>query len=431
MPKVLIETYGCTLNQADSDIMEDRLRQSNVEVERGTYNPSNSSEYDFVIVNTCTVKKATEQRISDRLGKMRGLGKRLVVTGCMASANPDIIEKVVEEASILSTNNISRISEALREIGNGNRIVYNEARRDDKANYIPLSKSVIARIPVSEGCLSSCSFCETKFARGPLNSFSEELILRAIEMNVRNGAKEIELTSQDMGAYGADKKTNIARLLLKASEIEGEFMLRVGMLNPEHLPKYFDELVDAYKSDKIYKFVHLPVQSGSNIVLEKMGRHYEIEEFVGYVHELRQKVPDISVETDIIVGYPTETEENFKETVEMVKSLKPTVTNISKFGARPHAESSKMRQLRGSIIKERSLRLSKIVKLMQHEEFSKPDGEKLRVLLTEKNDRSLTGRDRSYRAIAVNGIPYERIGSYVDVRIIGNSYACLIGSRVL
>jgi MiaB-like tRNA modifying enzyme len=427
MPKVLIETYGCTLNQADSDIMEGILEGRGFEVARGNYDENAKKNYDFVIVNTCTVKKATEQKIRDKLRTMSHLGERLVVTGCMASANRDMIEEVVEEASVVSTNNVTRIYDVLKELEENGKVRYDDAGREDKSHYIPVGNSVISRIPVSEGCLSNCNFCETKYARGPLNSFSEKLILKAIEMNVRSGAKEIEITSQDIGAYGADKKTDIARLVSQASEIDGDFRIRIGMLNPEHLHKYIDGLIEAYKSEKIYKFIHLPVQSGSDKVLREMKRHYTIGEFSGYVNELRKKMPEMCIETDLIVGYPTETDGDFEETIRIVDELRPTITNISKFGLRPHTEAVKLKQLPGSVIKERSIRLARMIKRMQQEEFSKFRGRRMRVLLTEVNGSSITGRTDSYIAVAVNNVGKESLGKFVDAEIFDNSYACLIG----
>ncbi len=428
MPNILIETYGCTLNQADSDIMESLLRANGFGVSRGAYSPESGMEYDFVILNTCTVKRATEQKITERLKRIRGIGGRLVVTGCMAGANGDIITKEAPKASIIKPGEIVRIAEALGEITKKGRIEYGGIGREDKAAYLVPGGSIISRIPISEGCLSSCGFCETKHARGPLNSFSEGLILKAIEANVKAGAREIQITSQDIGAYGADRKTDISELVSRAANIPGEFMIRIGMLNPEHLHKCLDGLIEAYGSGKVYKFIHLPVQSGSNRVLGAMERRYTIEEFSAHLAELRRKVPGISIETDLIVGYPSETEDEFEETVGMAESLRPTITNISKFGARPHAPASGMHQLDGKVIKRRSIRLSRVVKRMQYLEFSKMVGRKLDVLLTEANGDSVTGRTESYIAVAVNGVGKEYIGRSAKVEITKNSYACLIGT---
>ncbi len=424
MTRVLIQTYGCTLNQADSDIMESMLIGQGYEVARGEYNPA--ADYDYVIVNTCTVKSPTEQKILDRLEKMKHLNSRLIVAGCMASANIDKVAKIAPMASMVSTSNVHRIAEAINEISSGHRTVYGNYSRVDKAACLIPSGSVITRIPISEGCLSSCSFCETKLARGPLNSFSGELILRAIKTAVEKGAKEIELTSQDVGAYGLDRKTNIAELVSAATEIEGNFKIRIGMLNPAHLDKYFDKLVDAYKSDKIYKFIHLPVQSGSNKVLNEMDRQYSVEEFKSFVAELKKKVDDISIATDMIVGYPTETEADFEESVTLIGESRPSRINISKFGARPRTKAARLRRLGNAEVKERCIRMYRLARRIEVEALTRVLGERRMVLITEAKEGSLLARDSSYREVAVSGDHF-KLGDSIEVDIYGSAQVCLLG----
>jgi tRNA A37 methylthiotransferase MiaB len=198
---------------------------------------------DVVIVNTCTVKKPTEQKILYLLDRLEYKKIKTVVAGCMASANTDLIKRHAPNASIISTSNIDMITEAVMSAYSGKNFIAESYKKADKLQNFIAGNEIIAKIPVSEGCLSTCTFCETKFARGPLNSFSEELILKAIERSVKNGAKEIQLTSQDMGAYGLDRKTNVAMLMHKISEMDGDFKVRIGMLNPDHMHKYINELI--------------------------------------------------------------------------------------------------------------------------------------------------------------------------------------------
>ncbi len=424
MTKVLIQTYGCTLNQADSDIMEAVLNSKGYDVVRGEY--EQGSAYDYVILNTCTVKNPTEQKILDKLSGSKGMGSRMVVTGCMASANSDKISKRAPLSSIVTTSNVHRIADALAEISSGKQVNYNDYLRVDKIPYLNPNGSVIARIPISEGCLSSCSFCETKFARGPLNSFSHELILKAIASAVVRGAKELELTSQDVGAYGLDRKTNIAELVSAATEIEGNFKIRIGMLNPEHLDKYIDRLIDTYKSEKVYKFIHLPVQSGSDKVLQEMNRNYSVGAFKGFVSELKAKVNDISIATDMIVGYPTETEDDFYKSMRLIEETRLSRINISKFGARPHAKASKLPQLSNETIKERSATMYRLARQVEIESLTKVMGERRRVLITETKKGSLLARDQSYREVAVQGSGF-KLGESIDVEIFGNTSVCLLG----
>ncbi|MGC8710128.1 MAG: tRNA (N(6)-L-threonylcarbamoyladenosine(37)-C(2))-methylthiotransferase [Candidatus Micrarchaeia archaeon] len=425
MAKVTIETYGCTLNQADSRIMGAILKGKGLEVEYGKIDPSNASDEGYFIVNTCTVKNPTEQKILYELAKLKPLGSRLIVAGCLASASPEKVLKAVPEASIVSTSNVHRIAEVVEAAASRNNVLLNKYSKIDKLAYGIDNNSVIAKIPISEGCLSNCTFCETKYARGPLNSFSEEVIERAVENAVKHGAKEIELTSQDTGAYGIDRKTNIAELVSRVSEIDGDFRIRIGMLNPEHLHRYFDDLIEACKSKKVYKFLHLPVQSGSNKVLSEMQRRYTIEEFKGYANEARNRI-GASIATDIIVGYPTETAADFEDTIMLLYEVKPEVTNISKFGARPHAIASKLVQLPNNVIKERSIRVSRIARALQQTGRKKFIGEQKEVIVTEKNSRSFTGRDEAYNEIAILGDNLE-LGKFVNVKIVGTSSACLIG----
>ena len=423
--KILIETYGCTLNQADSEIIKARLREAGHGVSSGLYK---GGECDYLILNTCTVKMPTEQRILDRIGKARDMGKKLIVTGCMAGANRDLIAKAAPDAVIVSSGNMVYLPSIIERIEAGETEELWMHRRTDKAALFGADGNVIAKLPISEGCLSSCSFCETKFARGPLNSFPEDSIVKAASMGVKAGAKEIQLASQDTGAYGIDRKTDIAELASRISQLEGNFKVRIGMLNPEHLHRYFDRLVDAYKSEKLYKFIHLPVQSGSDMVLRQMRRNYSVEEFRGYVRELRKKVNGISIETDIIVGYPTETDEDFAETLKLLEDTRPNITNVSRFGRRPHASAGGLKQLKSQIVKERSIAASRMARKMQHADMRRHIGERWHVLITEMNERSLSGRDGRYRLVAF--VSDKTVGDTADVEITGNTYACYIGREM-
>ncbi len=428
MARILIETYGCTLNQADSRIMGSLLEKEGYDVEYGKLDVAQKSGYDFVIINTCTVKTPTEQKILNKISRVKDLGDRLIVAGCLASASPEKIEQIAPNASILNTENVAKIAEVVASAKEHKRVNYNSRGLVDKMLFFSPDESLIARIPISEGCLSNCAFCETKFARGPLNSFSQELIIKAIQMSVEKGAKEIELTAQDTGAYGLDKKTNVAELLNNAASIEGDFRIRLGMLNPEHLGRYFDRLVEAYKSEKVYKFIHLPVQSGSDKVLSDMKRNYTVEEFEDQVRELRKKIADLTLETDVIVGYPTETAEDFEESISMIERVKPEITNVSKFGARPHAEASKLKQLGNEEIKRRSIEMSRIVRAVQAELRKKYIGTTQRVLITEKNERSLTGRNDSYISVAIENTEANLLGTFQNAKITGSTSTCLIGN---
>ncbi len=423
MTKVLMETYGCTLNGADSDIMQTILEREGFEVIRK--HADNNDNYDYIVINTCTVKKPTEQKIVERIRKYSTYGNRLVVAGCLASANREIIRKVAPRAGIISTTNIAKIAEALRPDGKDAPYESVKYGRIDKAGMLGANGNVIARIPISEGCLSSCSFCETKYARGPLKSFDRKLILKAVEMSLRNGAREIDLTSQDVGAYGRDTGTDIAELAEDVCDIEGDFKVRVGMLNPEHLPGYIDGLKKAYANKKMYKFIHLPVQSGSDRILRDMNRRYTIREFADMTKEFKNSVNGISIATDMIVGYPTETEKDFQQSLQLIEELKFSRTNISRFGAMEHAPASKLEQIDSIIVKRRASDMHRIARHYEMTALKEGLGEKVEILTTEYNGKSVLGRDGAYRQIALlgNGV---KIGETVTANVYGNSPVCLL-----
>lgn len=401
-----IKTYGCTLNRADSDIIRSVMESGGVGM------ADSESSADVIVVNSCTVKKPTEQRILDLLKGFEKENRKVIVTGCMAGANPDLLEKYAPSASIVSTGRIHRIADVAREVEAGARVVEAGYGDGSRLGLLTPGGGVVARVPVSDGCLSSCSFCETKVARGPLSSFPEELIVKAVAASVARGAKEVQLTSQDIGAYGADRKTNIAELMSSLAGVEGDFMVRVGMLNPEHLHRYMDEFIEELRGSRFYKFVHLPVQSGSDAMLRSMGRHYTAEGYLEQVDEIRRKVPGVSIETDVIVGYPAETEADFDMTVDMITELEPDVTNVSRFWRRPHASASKMPGLGDGVIASRSGRLSRLVRKMQRERNCSLIGTALGVLITEAGGTSANGRSNSYKQVVIKDSSVE-LGSYI------------------
>ena len=201
------------------------------------------------------------------------------------------------------------------------------------------------------------------------------------------------------------------------------------MLNPEHLHWYFDELMEAYRSEKVYKFMHLPVQSGSDSVLRSMGRRYTSAEFADQVSEIRKRIPGISVETDIIVGYPTETRGDFEETLGLMREVRPEVSNISRFSSRPHTEASRLKQMRSEEAKRRSIEISELVRSIQEEARKEFVGRELKVLVTEKEGVSLSGRSEGYLQVALNGGGVA-LGDFASARITDpHSHILSEGSR--
>lgn len=355
MVSINILQYGCTANYDNGNILAGLLIENNHSI------VNNTEEADVVIVNSCTVKGKTADKIHHKIRELIEEGKKLVVTGCMPAADNKLLKEIAPKAALISTQNITEINNVISKLLEGENLILTNKRKEIKLGLPKLNPdNKIASLQISEGCASHCGFCSTKLAKGNLYSYPKEKIVEEMKKYVEQGYKRINLTSTDNGCYGIDLGYNLVDLLKDVIEIDGKFEVRVGMANPEHVKKYYKELADIYKNEKIMKFIHIPVQAGSDKILEEMNRKYTVEEYKRIVEEFRKQIPGITIATDIIVGYPTEDDSDFVKTVELVKELKFEVINISKFASRPRTKANKLKQLTSEVIKERSVELTKV-----------------------------------------------------------------------
>ncbi len=344
--KVYLQTYGCQANVADSETIAGILKQRNY------FLVDSEEDADTIIVNTCSVKNATQSKELHYI-KEKSKTKKVIVGGCLTKTL-DIRKYAPEVTAVFDTNSITKISEILET----EKDHFSDKKENRIAAPIIRKDKGIGIISIGEGCQNNCTFCATKLARGNLRSYRIGDIKRAFEKAVEEGCKKIYLTSQDNGCYGFDIKTSLPELLNELTTIERDYIIRVGMMNPWHLTKIFPELLESYKSEKIMKFLHIPVQSGSEKILKHMKRIHTVENYIQAVREFRKTFPGISIATDVIVGYPTETEEDFQLTYNLIKETKPEVLNISKFSSRPGTKAAELKQLSSEVIKERSVKMN-------------------------------------------------------------------------
>lgn len=420
MTKVHFETFGCAANIADSEQMAGLLKEAEFDI------IDNAEDADIIIINSCTVKGPTESKIIKRLEELKDGYKIVILAGCIAQSEP----KQFKEYPLIGTKQIHKVVEVVEEALHENTIqAINTTELPPLDLPVVRKNPVIEIIPINRGCLGYCTFCKTKSARGNLISYPVEEITNRAKKAVQEGVKEIWLTSQDTGCYGFDIDTNLPTLLKELVKIPGDYKIRVGMMNPDHLMKIQDELIEIYKHDKIFKFLHLPVQAGNNRVLEVMKRPYKVQDFDRQIQTFRLKIPEISIMTDIIVGFPTETPEEFFDTQTCLRRVSPEYTNVSKFWPRPNTPAERMEQVDGNERKRRSqiiTEMSQNISKLKHEDWLGWEGN---ITLTKKGkeENEWVGFTPSYVQVAIEG-NYE-LGQKIRVKVVKSQIYSLIGEE--
>ena len=301
---VFIETYGCRYNFGDTAKLVEILKH------KGSTFVYSAKEADTIIINTCTVVGTTERRMLRRLSLF--CESDLYVTGCMPAVQREAIFAVCTP-TIISPETIR---ESYRSIGT-------------------VAGEAVAIVQVAQGCSGRCTYCLTRFARGPLKSFNEDEILAELLAHAHAGTPEIQITAQDVSCWGRDIGKSLPFLLKRIEKLPGRFMIRVGMMNPATIKGILDDLIEAFTSDRIFKFIHIPVQSGSDAILDRMGRGYTVADFEEIITAFRKQYPDITFATDMIVGFPGETREDFSKSLELIERVRPSKVNITRYSRRP------------------------------------------------------------------------------------------------
>mgnify|MGYP001163365346 CR=1 FL=1 len=381
MKSIFIKTFGCTLNQRDGEDLVFGLTVAKEE-----------KDASIIVINTCGVKEQTENKIykyiTDSILPLKN--KEIIVCGCLVDINSEKLKTLLPKAKFFGIRDKTKL------------ISYLEKYKIKPKNKLMEKHQITKAIIIANGCLGNCAYCAVKFARGKLESKSIAKIIEEVKTAVESGTKEILLTAQDTACYGLDINTNIAELLKEIIKIEGDYKIRLGMGNPQHLKKYKKEISEIFKSEKIYKFLHVPIQSGSNSVLKKMNRYYTKEEYLELIKYFKKNIKDLTLATDIIVGFPTETEKDFKETLELIKECKFDIVNISRFGQRKNIEANKYKELPGTIKKERSRSCTILCSTIALLNNKKLVGKTREILITEigKNNTSI-GRTIEYKQVVV------------------------------
>lgn len=415
--RIFIRSFGCSANLADGEVMTGCLVKAGHEVVGEACNA------DLAICNTCAVKGSTENRMISVLKRIPA-DRKVVVAGCLPLINLERLGREVRFDGIVGPAAGSGIVDVVRRVFDGERVIdLDEALSVKPDLMLPRirSNSLISIIPASYGCLGSCAYCCVIFARGNLRSYSVEEVVERVRKDLDQGVREFWITSQDTASYGRDRGTNLAELLKAICAIKGEFKVRVGMMTPSSVIDILEELVSAYRDSHIFRFIHLPVQSGNDRILERMQRFYSVNDFRNVVDRFRSGLPDMTLSTDVICGFPGESERAFEETLHLISEVKPDTVNVSKFLPRPKTLAAKMAAefVPLSETKRRSGKVTRLFRKVAFERNQHWIGWTGDVLVDEagKISGSWIGRNFAYKPIIVkSGLPL--LGRNLRVRVV-------------
>jgi len=418
MAKIWVEAYGCSASFADSEMI------SGLIVNGGHTLVQDKSESDLNLIVTCSVKDVTASRMIHRIKESQS--KPLVVAGCLPKAERHTVEKFAQNASLMGPNSIGKTLQVIEATLSGSKVV---ALEDTDVSKVGIPKvrlnPAVGIVEIANGCMSECTFCQTKLAKGDLQSYRIGDITRQVKRELDDGCKEVWLSSTDNGCYGLDIGEDLSSLIDQVVQIPEDFRIRVGMMNPMFMPRIRDNLLKSFENAKVFRFLHIPVQSGSNAVLNDMKRGHTVETFKKVVSKFRTKFGSFTISTDIIIGYPTETQENFEETIELLKETTPEVVNISRYSRRPGTVAAEMPQIDVTEVKRRSKQATELINKISLENNKKWVGWKGDVLFDENLDGQIKGRNFAYKPIFIKEV-FE-IGQTHMVQIVDATNHSLIG----
>ncbi|XP_047534456.1 threonylcarbamoyladenosine tRNA methylthiotransferase [Vanessa atalanta] len=428
---IYVKTWGCAHNNSDSEYMAGLLAAQGYKLTEDKW------QAQLWLLNSCTVKSPAEDHFKNEieLGQSRGI--HVVVAGCVPQGAPRAT--YLQGLSVVGVQQIDRIVEIVEETLKGHTVRLfgqkktGEGRKAGGASLLlpkVRKNPLIEIIPINTGCLNQCTYCKTKHARGELGSYPPEEIVERARQSFKEGVCEIWLTSEDTGTYGRDIGTTLPELLWKLVEVIPEgCRLRLGMTNPPYILEHLAEVAEIMHHPRVYKFLHVPVQSGSDQVLSDMKREYTRADFERVVNFLRNKVPGMTIATDIICGFPTETEEDFNDTMTLCKKYRFPSLFINQFFPRPGTPAAKMQRVPGQEVKKRTKELSEFFR--SYEPYGHKVGQVQEVLVTDiSHDKNYyVAHNEFYEQVLV---PKEDkyMGKMVTVKITSATKFSMIGQPI-
>ena len=418
MKNYFIATYGCQMNKSDSERIAGMLE------EQGWQAVSKEIDADLIVVNMCSVRQSAVDRVYGILPKLESLKNKnpklkTILTGCILSSDKRKLKKhfdwVLDIKDLVSWPQIITPEPGIL-IGE---------EQDKKVNYLKVNPKYKtdfrAFIPVSNGCHNACTYCVVPSTRGPLVCRSHQDILREAKELVVKKYKEIWLLGQNVNDYQspANPSINFAQLLKRVSNIPGNFWLRFTSPNPKD---FTDEMIQTIaQCQKITEYINIPVQSGDNEILRKMNRPYTVEKYKDLIKKIRHRVPGISLSTDIIVGFPSETEKQFQNTVNLFKEIKFDLAYIAQYSKRPGTPAARLKDVVSAKEKMRRWKLlSQILRKTALEKNKQYIGKKIKVLVDKQKKGFFYGKTRTYKTVKFSAPDFEPnklLGQFVTIKV--------------
>jgi tRNA-2-methylthio-N6-dimethylallyladenosine synthase len=431
MRSFFIETWGCQMNRHDSELIEGQLR------EHGLSPAVEASTADVVILNTCSVRERPVQKIVSRIGLLEKMPKAplIGVCGCVAQQEGSaLMSRSAKVGFVLGPGQIGRVGEALRAVEQGGRPVLTGFDADHEHNYHTIFRKSSTRgmVTVVEGCNEFCTFCVVPYTRGREVSRPAKDVVAEVRHLAATGLKEVELLGQTINAYSCPASgADFADLLAQVAGIPGLARVRYITSHPRHFNQRLIDVLAAHPH--VSRYLHLPFQAGANEILERMHRRYTREEYIELVQRLRDAVPRINLSTDVIVGFPGESEEHFEETLDLLRSLRFGQVFAFAFSPRPRTPAARYgNQVAEAVKKNRLHRLFELTDQISAELNQELVGENLPVLIDGDSRRDpdhWQGRSEDNRVVNFPKTGREEVGDIVDVRIARAGAHSVSGER--
>jgi len=405
--KFSVINLGCRSNYFDGELLAQKL------TEKGYTRVQEHA--DVYIINTCTVTSEADRSSRQFIYRAKRENPKAIVvaTGCYAQTNPQALARLKEVDLVIGNSHKDRLVEILEDYlqGRGERVFVDNIFKDSQVKNFDLVvffERVRPFLKVQEGCNNFCTFCVIPYARGKLRSVPMEKVLEQVKSLAERGFKEIVLTGTQLTQYGWDLNTNLYQLLLELLRIKDIELFRLSSLYPSEIDQKLLDLIT--QEERIAPHFHLSLQSGSNRILRLMERDYTVEDYVKLVETIVQRRPISAIGTDIIVGFPTETEEDFEETYKLVQNLPFAYLHVFSYSDRPHTKASRMFPKVEERIKKERVRLLKALDQKKREEFKgSMKGKTLRAIILEE------GRALTENYIYLEDEDFKDVGAIVSV----------------